>query len=861
MKRLLAALVGLFLLLGWLLASSRRDSDRPRAPARLAPNGVSKAPAIGNARAGLAGPLIATSERRSRSSPVAVGEGSEPRKCVVLGRILDLQDAPIVGAKVQLASAGLWAEGVDVPYLPGLFGYRGFEVSSDAAGAFRIEAPPPSVSHTWLDIRPDPPYDYAHFLFDSEAPDALPSLGEGIRDLGVIHLARTGVVYGHVLSLEGRPLQGARIHLAREESRPLDRFAISEQDGAYRIERALIGTFGLVAECDGYLTAFVSPFAVEEGAQVGPIDLVLTPAPTIEGVILDEEGRPLEGARVSGVPVGGGWAAAAHSDADGRFRLFLPQEQPHIVNVECTGFARWGSEEGPKVAARTKDLRVVLQATPKIRFLVVDASTGNPVEDFGLTILEQNGSKAPDLRFDERVPPPIRHHPGGASEAHALPGVDLFLVSAKGYPLAQGDVALDESAPPTQTIHLETGHTIKGRVLLRGEPAVGAVVQLTPGYMRNGGLRKLTGAGKGNCSEFVVHLESEPARQTTTDEEGRFEFHRVEGGDYKITAQFSGGLRLQEVVEDVWIQETRDVGDLMLLPSAAIEGRVLFPPGVEPEGFDIFLDGWGHRLSTRTDAEGRFEFRELPAGYHRLETGWREGELAPCEPQVVRLEAGEAKPVTIDATDRRMCSIELALRLDPVPLESICVDVENPLDEGELGFLGCNASGGHLRGAVRAWGESVLRIRSADGRASLRLADVLPDLTPGGSVSASVDIPFTRVLIHLPVDLDPDLFNRGELTLETADGPFPCYSLESHFDGKSLEETAFVGGEAGSMRQLLPSLGACTLHLRLYELNGPGAKTLIEDGRFRLSWPTYYAVTREVMLSAGESLELDLESH
>src|SRR5690606_36591735 len=104
--------------------------------------------------------------------------------------------------------------------------------------------------------------------------------------------------------------------------------AWTDADGNYTFAHAPVGTYGVNAKRDGYLSKFAGPFDVSARRSVTGIDFVLADAPTIEGRAVDEHGAPLAGVEFGGWPAGGQGVSpvSATSSADGRFTIHLPQE-------------------------------------------------------------------------------------------------------------------------------------------------------------------------------------------------------------------------------------------------------------------------------------------------------------------------------------------------------------------------------------------------------------------------------------------------------------------------------------------------------------------------------------------------------
>ena len=208
-----------------------------------------------------------------RAEIVAVPDASaappgEPR-CVVRGRIADQEGRGLRGVRIRLFAYKVWAEGVDLPRVDERYDLRGFEVHTDATGAFEIAAPPPTNKITTLRVEPDPYHDSHRISFNSERDDAEPSLSEGARDLGEIRLTATGALRGRVVDTQGEPIADADIDVGPGRSTTYSRSTRSEVDGTFLLGHAPIGTYAIKAKVEGYLSGYIEPVTVIAGRDNG----------------------------------------------------------------------------------------------------------------------------------------------------------------------------------------------------------------------------------------------------------------------------------------------------------------------------------------------------------------------------------------------------------------------------------------------------------------------------------------------------------------------------------------------------------------------------------------------------------------
>lgn len=766
-----------------------------------------------------------------------------PLECVVRGRVVDEEGEPLASVPVHLLAYGIWAEGVEVPRLDGPYDMRGFEVDTDSSGAFCIEAPVPTARGTTLSITPDRFHDSYRVDFETGRSRSQPSLIAGERDLGEIRLATTGAVRGRVTAADGRPLDDVWMGVGPDRSSTYGRNARTGGDGTYTIEHAPVGTYAVKAKAEGYLSGYLEPVTVEAWRDTTGIDFVLAVAPTLEGIVVDERGAPIEGVKLWGWPASSGSGAGADSDADGGFVVYLPQDEPYSLSAKADGYQTWDSRS-ITYPPGSRDLEIVMHSIPRTRFAVVDAETGEPVVCFGLNILEDNGSQAPRPVRSERRPPTPREHPGGIAEATARPGIDLYIVAAEGYLVAIGDVAHDTSDEPLQTVRMRRGSTLRGRVLRDGEAVVGTRVEVD----RGGGI-----AGR------AFRADRHSLRSTLTDAQGRFEVTALAVGEHRLTVRPDDGAPLVLVPLPIVDGEVLDVGDLILIPGAAIAGEVLSPPGIDPAGLHVYLDDWRQGVKTVVDAQGRFRFENLAAGMHIVTLDDRPGVLAGSEAVEVELVSGETLPVTLDARDRAMCAVTLTLDLPGAPVQGLRVALVSTEDPREHKRIGATDGQGIVTGSARAWGETMVRMYLPHG-SSVEHPEVRLDLQPGGRVTETVRFEFARVELSLPSGIAFPEDGVAALRLTSATTGQNAQTVVLRFaEGNALVEAPeFARAAPGrlSFGGLLP--GRVELTLELTDDAAELERIPLGGRSFRIQKPSYYHATQEVVLVADETLAIQL---
>lgn len=784
-----------------------------------------------------------TARDSARDAAVATSADEGPR-CVVIGRVVDLDGGPIADATVRLSARRTWAEGVDVPRLPGRYDLRGFEVRTDAAGAFRIEAPLPSAERTVLRVTPGRFHELLELTFGASGPGTAtrPALLAGERDLGELRVGARGALVGRLRDLEGRPVVDAELRIETSEGRSLGGLAYSDADGRYDLAHAPEGRYGLGVKAEGFLLHHEPDLEVRAGQDTAVADIVLRTAPSLEGRVVDEQGKALEGAQLWGWPASAGAGAGARSGADGRFVVHLPQDEPYSLSAKLQGFHTWGEEftRTTLYAPGTRDLEVVMRTLEATRFVVLDGTSGAPLRRFGLEVLGDNGSRSPRMVSTERRPPPLRDHPDGSASATAREGIDLVLVFAEGFLLAELDVEHDTPGVAVQTVHLRPGAGLRGRILRDGLPLAGVqveVVELRPSSWI-GGAKEPTGPVP------VPNTE----RRTLTDGAGRFLLRGLAPRDQRLTARPASGAPLVLGPLRPPSESTLELGDLALPRGATLTGELRLPTGVEPAGLPIRLGTGRDSLLTLADSSGQFRFEHLSPGVHSVAHDARPGILAAGHPERVELADGETRHVTLDARDRTLCSVALRIHLDGLSPASLQVDLVHETDSTRRASLGRTDESGFVRGSAPALGPARVEIWSGALRALHPHARL--DLRPFAELEAEVRFEFATLVLHLPPTPLP---NFGALEVRLV-------PQEPHTDPHTLILSIVLG----ELRNSGPHRTA---------LDGRAHLAALAPGRYRLdvtihtSLPgletnspkeTLHRSTHPIELLPGETLEVRL---
>lgn len=426
-------------------------------------------------------------------------------------------------------------------------------------------------------------------------------------------------ISGRILDEEGRPVAGARVIFSSTNEGDLDawhaylrrdpRFSrtTTDAEGRFQLVDVRAGRFHLTMDRQGFLPATRSVEVPDPPRDVDLGEVTLEAGAVLEGLVTDEQGRPLAEARVSSAPsdpasvplerrrqrleVGGG--GGSRTGPDGRFRVeSLIQGVSYDLSVELDGYVP-AKVSGVEPPARAP-LRIEMKPAPSLTGRVVGPD-GRPVA---------MASVAARGEGDAAHMPPLAS--AGCDESgrfrlfFAAPGSVTLAARATDYrtKIVRGvEVPARGEVGPIE-ISLEPGAVLEGRVLdERGTPVSGAQVSA-----------QSTGALFGVSEVW----------QVSNDAEGRYRLEGLDLGPYDVSA--TAGDRKARASVDIGLSVQSL--DLRLEEQASVSGRVTDAAGAPVVGAGVFLipaDPEGERAQRVTSgADGAFVFPPVSRGTYRL---------------------------------------------------------------------------------------------------------------------------------------------------------------------------------------------------------------------------------------------------
>lgn len=401
------------------------------------------------------------------------------------------------------------------------------------------------------------------------------ALIDKVIDAGDVVLPRGVVLQGRVFDAKGEPIEGATV----ESEEPLSGFfqtwehryveyrtvTKTDEDGVFVLQGVVAPGAGLRVSADGYFDASV-PFATTRDEP----RVMLRRGGSVEGIVRDAEGRPMQAWVGVEYEVGQGRSSPEQTGIDGRFALRL--QHPHRYRVEA-----WDPEVSPmspvaRSAVLSEPARDVEMASAQRRvdsgvtLHFVDAATGEVPEAVraGVRWVETEwlGSFGRSLLQADRSPDP--ENPGeitlpGPSEDE--PQTGTILIEADGYVPVTQEVEWKASSPPVLEIELEREASVEGVVLddSSGLPLEGAYL--------------LVGEDA-TIEPWDLPVRARRPGAQWTDARGRFRVGGLAAGKHTIRAfmPFCPGGR--SITVQVRTAEARDGVELRIPRGTAIAGSI-----------------------------------------------------------------------------------------------------------------------------------------------------------------------------------------------------------------------------------------------------------------------------------------------
>ena len=523
------------------------------------------------------GPGLAAQPSVFPSSELDVGFAT------LAGRIYDETGRPLAGATVSLAGSGFWPAR---------------SVRSGTDGRF-----------FWPEI-PTGIYELRASKGSLVAPEIEGLiLDAGARRAFAIQLAKGWTLLGTVIDVfDGRAIPNAEVTVGSAVLGLHTRQGRSDANGGFELPGIVGDELSLYVEADGYVAAGPLRHAAAEP----PLTVRLERASAIEGHVVDERGRPIEGAlvrafgedelrdtppsgadslKVTAGPVPPISAAASEalafirqveSNRDGSFRLGNLRPGPYTLAASHDEFSSAESEPiRLKPGATRSDVTLRMRAGAELAGRVVD-ERGDGLE--GIPV---------ELRVaGERLPQMSVTASDGSFSFRGLSGELSVTALPYDLPPVRASISIEERPHVTVELALpSTLYTLRGRVVdERGFGVGGALLSVSSS-----------------------RAETPVRRNAKSDADGMFSVPALPAPPFELSAEHPayGPTRLADIerIDDVRVVMSTGVTLLGEVRDSWTRDGL--------GGVLVTLDG-PIDPSTRSRSDGTFVFRQLPTGTYEV---------------------------------------------------------------------------------------------------------------------------------------------------------------------------------------------------------------------------------------------------
>lgn len=333
-----------------------------------------------------------------------------------------------------------------------------------------------------------------------------------------------------------------------------------------------------------------------------PMRIRLIGGITVEGVVRDAAGSPIEAARVElfrepGLsrepPAGAPPMDLITTDAEGRYRFERVQPGVCTIRVNAEGFAPQSRSDLYTEAIVGTSVDFELVPATILRGVVRDEK-GAPLADVRIQSLRELGNfvhSDREGRFEIRA----------KDDRGELTYVLKACYSSPGWHFLRAD--------QFNEITLQTLDAFRGRVLdPEGQPIEGAVIEATRGGNRSGSFDPSSGAILSSGPDDV--FEPKPIR---TDASGVFTGCPTGAGPTVDVLQIHA-VGYEHLLIPVGEGRNGDFGDLVLQRLSTLEGTVFDPAGAPRSGAKVRVEGGGWNIETNTGESGRYRLPIPRAG-------------------------------------------------------------------------------------------------------------------------------------------------------------------------------------------------------------------------------------------------------
>ncbi len=414
---------------------------------------------------------------------------------------------------------------------------------------------------------------------------------------GEITLIKAARIRGRVVGRDGRPWPDLSLYIQIPlEGAVMSKSLDLDADGHFDTGPLVGGEYKFTLYNQGHKSR-VETVTVRDGETLEEVVLVyphgfsdteerLHESLPVSGTVTDEAGNPLPEVEVRASGNRREGVGNAVTDASGKYLLkhAMPDENAPLSLSFRTPGRMIGTLTGVRPGSAGVDM--VLKPAPLVVGTVMDDETGDPVNDFSVSIWRDRSS---DL-FEKEAEALSTVPEQGRFEGRITPSLAVLTVTADGYLPEKRTVDFSPDADEiSMAFRMKKGVRVAGVVVnAAGQPLPNVEISIM-----DKGSRTPLAAGH--------------RRKSRSKTGGRFEFSGVRPGASLITATLQGHSPLRQ---DIRIGRDSEDLRLVMLTKGGVAGRVT-EAGRPVAGAAVAVDGTGQAV---TDAGGVYALADVTAG-------------------------------------------------------------------------------------------------------------------------------------------------------------------------------------------------------------------------------------------------------
>lgn len=416
-------------------------------------------------------------------------------------------------------------------------------------------------------------------------------------------------------------------------------FVSVNEEGKYEIKHLAPGDYLVLARSKKtakpqYVYDLKKGIKVIEGETTANVDFRLKRAVALAGFIRDDSGKRLEGVHISAIQINleKPMMQFGSSKDDGTFRLEGLPAGGYMVTAQKQPYPQLMKMN---VVAPDENLELIMESGGTIRGIVVDKISKKPVADYKITAEYASSGLMQGMGINSERQNNRSQDVRNASGAFEITGLKAgkynLKVRAASYAAGQKSGVKVENNKTVEGVVIEMGKgiTIKGRVLraVDKSPVGGASVRVA------GGDSNLFGMDM-DIFDFGP-MES----AGLSDEQGQFTLENLTAGLTNIEAKKEGFLKGKK---SIFVRDDipNEPVEIEMAQGGTLTGRVILKSSGEPlSDAEVTFTGQGLipdmmpflATNVKTDNEGRFSFKNVPAGKQTLKVSHKTASPAMVE--------------------------------------------------------------------------------------------------------------------------------------------------------------------------------------------------------------------------------------